>query len=137
MPITYEDLDSVCFSADSTSEEILEHKTKQMKFMLSSLYGIGGTSMGNVKEAMLEHRMVSANKKTGSQASQSLDRITGANYHLSRKHWAEEIRNSMYQLNDAELVAFLKVNQVEQERLRVCLQIAQDEERQESEASEA
>ena len=86
--------------------------------------------MGTIREAMLEHRMVQKPKST------TLDRSTGANDVLSRKHWSEEIRNSMYQINDAELVAFLKANQVEQERLRVCLRIAQDEERQESEAKE-
>jgi hypothetical protein len=99
--------------------------------------------MGTKKEAMIEHRMTTERRNnpkrgldqiTGSfDYSKTLDRSTGANDALSRKHWAEEIRNSMYQMNNEELVVFIRNNPIEAERLRVCQQIANDEERQENE----
>ena len=78
--------------------------------------------MGNVKEAMLEHRMVQQPK------SRTLGRSTGANDILSRKHWSEEIRNSMYQMTDEEIVSFLIGNPMERERMRIALRMADDEE---------
>jgi hypothetical protein len=50
---------------------------------------------------------------------------------LEIKHWTEEIRNAMYQLTDGQLVEFFRAQSVEAERIRVCLNMIDDDEEQE------
>lgn len=53
--------------------------------------------------------------------------MPGHNDHNTINHWKQELRNCLYQLTDNELVNFLRMYFPENERLRVCIRIADED----------